>query len=249
LKVPEFSDHFSGVAGEYQRFRPAYDPGLFGLLADLAPARTLAVDCGAGSGQAARGLLDHFQQVVATDASARQLLMSREPRLERICCLAEALPLADHCADLVIVAQALHWFDRERFFAETRRVLKPGGVVAAWTYQLLSINPGLDKVITRFHSQTLAGDWPPQRRLVDSGYRDIAFPFRELDVTAPAMWADWNLEELTGYLSTWSAVSCYRRRSGSDPLPAVMQELQEQWPPGAERVRVSWPVAMLAGRT
>ena len=243
-----FSDHFSDVARNYQSFRPHYSPGMFQLLAGLVPARKRAWDCGAGGGQAARGLLDHFDQVIASDASLAQILTCRNPGLDRLCCLAEAVPLADQSVDLVTVAQALHWFDLDRFYPEVRRVLRPGGVIAVWTYQLLSISPEMDPLLGRLHTRTLGADWPPERAMVEQAYADLAFPFEELSLAAPTMWADWDLKTVMGYLSTWSAVSRYRVRVGRDPLPAVERELSEYWPSDSRTLPVTWQVAMRVGR-
>ncbi|MCW8846869.1 MAG: methyltransferase domain-containing protein [Gammaproteobacteria bacterium] len=243
-----FSDHFSGMARAYQSFRPHYSPELFQLLADLAPSRERAWDCGAGGGQAARGLFDHFDQVIASDASYAQILTCRNPGLDRLCCLAEVVPLKDHCVDLVTVAQALHWFDRDRFYAEVRRILRPGGVIAVWTYQLLSISPEIDPLLRRLHTETLGGDWPPERAMVEQGYANLDFPFSELSLAAPSMWANWDLQAVMGYLSTWSAVSRYRLRVGQDPLPALERELSKRWPSNAEKLPVTWQLAMRVGR-
>ncbi|MCJ7557606.1 MAG: methyltransferase domain-containing protein [Gammaproteobacteria bacterium] len=243
-----FSDHFSGVARDYQSFRPHYSPELFQLLAELAPTRERAWDCGAGSGQAARGLLDYFDQVIASDASYKQIRSCRNSGLDCLCCLAEAVPLADHCVDLVTVAQALHWFKLDRFYPEVRRILKPGGVIAAWTYQLLSISPEMDPLLRRLHSQTLGTDWPPERAMVEQGYANLDFPFTELSLAAPTMWANWDLRTVMGYLSTWSAVSRYRARVGQDPLPALERALSERWPSDVQKLPVTWQLAMRVGR-
>src|SRR5260370_14561020 len=69
----QFRDQFAQAAPAYATFRPRYPAALFGALAAHAPARHLAWDCATCSGQAAVGLAEHFQQVVATDASDAQL--------------------------------------------------------------------------------------------------------------------------------------------------------------------------------
>ena len=68
-----FKDHFSGHASSYQKFRPSYPDEMFEFLASLAPTRTLAWDCATGNGQAAISLSQHFTQVVAPDASDKQI--------------------------------------------------------------------------------------------------------------------------------------------------------------------------------
>jgi ubiquinone/menaquinone biosynthesis C-methylase UbiE len=106
-----------------------------------APARRLAVDCATGSGQAAVALAEHFAAVLAVDASSSQLTRAQpHPRVYYAASLAERLPAPDGSADLVTAAQAAHWFDFERFHAECRRVLAPGGVVAVWTAKDVPVN-------------------------------------------------------------------------------------------------------------
>ncbi len=148
--TPAFKDYFSGHATDYRAFRPAYPRELFAVLADTAPRRELVWDCGTGNGQAAVALAEHFKKVFATDASADQV-KNAEPhqRVEYAVAPAEKCPLTDHCADLVTVAQALHWFEFDKFYAEVRRVCRPGGLLAAWTYDLHSVSPTIDVVLNR----------------------------------------------------------------------------------------------------
>ncbi|HEY6050877.1 MAG TPA: class I SAM-dependent methyltransferase, partial [Thermoanaerobaculia bacterium] len=149
---PSFHDHFSGHAADYARYRPDYPEALFSYLASLAPDHRLAWDCATGSGQAAAGLARHFDEVLATDASSRQIEQALPiPRVRYAVCPAESVALPDAGADLVAVAQALHWFDLGAFFAEVRRVLVPGGVLAVWCYGLLSIAPEIDSILNRFY--------------------------------------------------------------------------------------------------
>ena len=171
-------------------------------------------------------------EVVATDASAAQLA-SAEQRLgvHYAVMAAERAALRTASVDLVTVAQALHWFDSARFFAEASRVLRPGGLLAVWSYGLHALGPGVDEILGRFYHETLVPYWPAERTLVDTGYSTIALPFPEIEAPPFAMEAEWSLAQLAGYLSTWSAVSRFRRATGTDPLPDLVTRLQREWGP------------------
>ena len=125
-----FADHFSRISAGYAAYRPGYPEALFDAVARAAPARRLAWDCATGTGQAAVGLAGRFQRVIATDASRRQVRDGvPHPRVRYAATEAERSALRTRSADLVTVAQALHWLDLEPFYAEVRRVLVPGGRV------------------------------------------------------------------------------------------------------------------------
>jgi SAM-dependent methyltransferase len=244
-----FKDHFSAHAADYARYRPGYPPALFAWLADQAPARALALDCGTGNGQAALALAEHFARVTATDPSAEQIAAAiPHPRVGYRVAAAESPVCEPASVDLVTVAQALHWFDLERFYAECRRALKPGGVLAAWTYGLTRIAAPIDAAVERFYRDTVGPYWPPERRHIESGYATLPFPFEPLRAPDFAMRADWSLDEFVGYLATWSAVRRYRRERGEDPTVALRAELSEHWAPAGARREIVWPLALRVGR-
>ena len=245
-----FKDHFSSAAASYAAHRPTYPAELVAFLASASPARDLAWDCGCGSGQLSTLLAGPFARVVATDASPDQVAKARpHPGVTYRCAPAEGSALPDGCADLVVAAQAAHWFDLPAFYAEVRRVARPGALVALVTYGIVLLGePALDEAMGRFYRGALHPFWPPERRHVEDGYRSLAFPFPEVPAPPLAMRAEWTLGQLVGYLHTWSAVLAMERAGEAAALAAFESRLAAGWGP-AETVRtIRWPLAVRAGR-
>lgn len=244
-----FKDHFSGHANAYARYRPDYPAELFAYLATLTPRREVALDCATGSGQAAVGLADHFALVVASDGSVSQLQNAeRHPNVAYVGNLAEQAALRDGSVDLVVAAQAAHWFDHERFYPEVQRVLRSDGALALWTYGIAYVEPKIDAIMRHFYSDVVGPYWPPERRWVESAYRDLPFPMSEVSAPAFQLILEWDLDSLMGYIGTWSAVQRYKRTTGEDPLPALRAEIAPCWPTPIEAKRVMWPVHLRVGR-
>jgi ubiquinone/menaquinone biosynthesis C-methylase UbiE len=244
------SDHFSRVAAAYATFRPHYPDELFITLAQFSPGRRRVWDCATGSGQAAIGLAATFDQVVASDASAAQIRQATaHPRVTYHVAAAEAPALATASVELITVAQALHWFDLDRFYREADRVLVPGGVLAVWTYARLLVDGGpIDAVLDKFYIHTVGPYWPEERRLVETGYRDLPFPFEEISVTSPPMVASWTLSRMIGYVRTWSAVQRYVEAEGIDPVVALERQLARHWRDPELPRQIQWPLSVRAGR-
>lgn len=245
-----FDDRFSSRADEYARYRPTYPRALFDYLADLSPSRECAVDCGTGNGQAALGLAGNFDRVIATDASEAQLdRAAKHPRVEYRVAPAEQLPLPDAGADILTVAQALHWFDLPRFFVEATRVLKPRGLLAVWCYELIRASPPIEEVLHRFYHETVGPYWPPNRKLVEAGYAGITLPFAEVPRSREfAMGANWELEHLLGYASSWSAVMEYQKANQRDPVALLRAELTLVWENPNNREAIAWPLSLRVAR-
>jgi SAM-dependent methyltransferase len=243
-----FADHFSGHAAQYAQFRPHYPASLFQYLAQIAPARERAWDCATGNGQAAVGLAKHFREVIATDASSQQL--QNATTLENISyrlAPAETSGLDRASIDLVTVAQALHWFDHPAFFREVNRVLVPDGVIAVWAYTLLKVAPEIDALVDQFYYETTRPFWPPERAIVERGYRDIDFPFQELTPPVFQLEEKWNLDQLMGYLRTWSATQRFMNARGFDPVNDLEQELLPRWGERKLARPVRWPLHLRIG--
>lgn len=244
-----FKDHFSGHASDYAEARPAYPAALFDWLAAEAPDRELVWDAGCGNGQAAVSLAERFTSVYATDPSANQIARGEaRPNIDYRVEAAEQCSLQDESVSLVTVAQAMHWFDIPAFYAEVRRVLKPRGVFAAWTYADCRVTPAIDALKNRVYIDLVGPYWPPERELVDSGYRTLPFPFEPLQPPPFTMNALWTADRFLAYLRSWSATQRYIEDKSEDPVASIESALRSEWG-GADVVReVRWDFHLRCGR-
>ena len=201
-----FKDHFSKQAADYAKFRPRYPQELFDYLGKIAPSRQLAWDCGTGNGQAAVGIASVFDHVIATDASEKQIANAQpHERVEYRVAPAESSGIESRTLDLIMVAQAIHWFDLSRFYQEVSRVLKNNGVFAASAYKFLHIAPEIDQLVNHRYYDKIAGPfWPSERVLVEE-FEKLPFPFSEVQTASFEMTAQWDMKHLVGYLRSWSA--------------------------------------------
>lgn len=245
-----FKDHFSGVANRYADFRPHYPAEIFDYLATLVPKTALVWDCAAGNGQATVDLAKRFSSVVATDASKEQIASAKPiANVEYRVAPAEQSGLPDKSVGMVTVAQALHWFDFEKFYAEVKRVLVPGGVFAAWAYGINVVEGDeANRLVQDFYANVVGPYWPPERKLVEEGYRTIPFPFEEWTPPSFRMESRWTMDELLGYFSTWSATNRFVKANGRNPVAALEKELAKVWGERSAARWVTWPLSLRVGR-
>ncbi|MCW8158836.1 class I SAM-dependent methyltransferase [Stutzerimonas stutzeri] len=239
---------FSSRSTDYARFRPTYPDALFTWLASQCAATDTVLDLAAGNGQASAPLTKHFHRVLACDASAEQLKAGDDwSDVQRFVADAHYLPLRGGQLDLLVVAQALHWFATPAFFTQARLALKPNGLFCAWCYSLLEVSAEVNAVIHRLYRETLAGYWPAGRSSVDAGYSDIQPPFPLIESPPFALEAHWSLAELIGYLRTWSAVKQWQQQHGRDPVALIEPQLSSAWGPADQRRLIRWPLHLLTG--
>ncbi|MES2003656.1 MAG: class I SAM-dependent methyltransferase [Bacteroidota bacterium] len=223
-------DNFSDHSKAYAQFRPHYPDDLFVYLLSLVKEKSRAWDCGTGNGQIAGVLSAHFSDVYATDISSQQLEQAvQKPNLHYSVQPAEKTTFPDHEFNLVTVAQAIHWFRFEDFYAEVKRVLKPGGLFAVIGYGLVQTEPALQKIIDHFYTKIIGSYWDAERHYIDEGYQTIPFPFAEINTPIFEMAFHWNFEQLIGYLGTWSAVRHYRKQNNEDPVLLIKEQLADAW--------------------
>jgi ubiquinone/menaquinone biosynthesis C-methylase UbiE len=213
------------------------------------PRHDLALDVGCGNGQATLALAEHFARVVGTDPSAAQIANAEPaPNVEYRVEPAEQCSLPDASVDLLVVAQALHWFDHARFNAEVRRVVRPGGAIAALAYASCAIAPDIDRVTEHLYVDLTGPYWPPERAHIESGYATLPFPFAAIPAPPFEMVAHWNLTGFLAYLRSWSASQRYAKAKGEDPVALVEAEMARAWGDPAEVRPVRWTLTVKVGR-
>eukprot|EP00741_Cyanophora_paradoxa_P020778 tig00021312_g20057.t1 len=270
--------HGAYNAGDYRRFRPDYPPALYDELLAFAGLKrgevkpgSLVVDVACGTGQATLELSRHFSRVIGLDVSVPQIEQAKAAAAEAgvsnaefLVSRAEELPsLPEASADVVTVAQAVHWFERPRFYKEAARVLKPGGTLALWSYDLIEIT-GPDpqtaeraqKVLKHFDDVTMGPYWEEGRKYVTERYASFELPADLYPSTHRALVhrpTAVTIRRLLQMLGTWSGLHRYRQQHpdpADDPLPGVQAALASAF--GSDDLDAEYPARfsffMLMGR-
>jgi SAM-dependent methyltransferase len=240
---------FATEAAQYAHLRPTYPDTLFTFLSTIVASRGVAWDCATGNGQAATHLTKYFGRVIATDESAEMIAQApRDPRIEYRVAEAEDSGIEAYSVDLVTVASAIHWFDLSKFYTEVRRVVKPGGVIAAWTYYTPVFSNDIDAIIKRLAHDVLADYWDERVHYVVDEFHDLPFPFEPID--APPFRTDmkWNMEDLLGYFETWSSSVKYRDATGTYPTDLIKGDLAREWGDPEQKRDLHFPLYMRLGR-
>lgn len=244
-----FKDNFSKQAETYQKFRPSYPTELFEFLSSIVGNHDLAWDCGTGNGQSAVSLTKYFENVHATDPSEQQIKnATAHKKIIYKVEAAEKTSLSNNSVDLITVAQAVHWFDFNEFYAEVKRVLKREGVIAIWAYGLPKIDTEIDKMIKNFHDNIVGEFWQEENRLIEKEYTTIPFPFQEIQAPTFSIQKEITLIELIGLLKTWSATQKYIDTYSVNPIDIIENELHQLWDENNSKKMATWKLILKVGK-
>ncbi len=245
-----FKDYFSEVSSGYQSYRPDYPEALFRYLSSLCQEHQLAWDCATGNGQAAKSLSPYFDRVIASDGSQAQIDSAiLDPKIQYRCEPAEHTTLKSHSVDLITVAQAAHWFDLPKFYAEARRVLKPEGILALWCYQIPEPeNSNVRDLLDQLYWKITRSYWAKERDYIDHGYADLYFPFQRLSIPTFFIQKLWSSDQFLGYLGTWSGLRAFLKADPADakPLEEIFSRIKNAWPKATDQMEIRWPMIVLA---
>lgn len=243
----DFKDYFSTQSKIYSKYRPEYPKELYSFLANSCHKKGLAWDCATGNGQAARGLSEYFTHVHATDASEAQIKNTHgSQNINFQIADAGNSGLEDKSVDLVTVAQALHWFDLEKFYAEVNRVLKKNGLIAVWCYAGVEIDDDINPIVENYYNNIVGRYWPEERMHIENQYANLAFPFAKIKVPNFTMEIEWTMGHFLGYLESWSATTLFKKNTKKDPLKDLKKNIKPFWSSNVIK-RVAWPMTLILG--
>lgn len=242
---------FAENSENYRRFRPNYPTALIDWVVSLCDKRETVWDCGTGNGQAACALAPHFKTVFATDVSQEQLAHATQMgNVSYSIAPAEVSGLKSASVDLITVATALHWFNFSRFWPEVRRVGRRGAMFVAWGYGASAYPAEIERTVMEPLAPLLVPYWSRGNKIVEDGYRDadILFPFQAIATPAFAVEVDWPINQILGFVKTWSAYKIAARD------PAVLALLVDREVQARKRFMdtdtfaIKFPLVMKAAR-
>ena len=240
-------DLFSTESEKYAQFRPGYPDELFDYINEITPHKEIAWDCGTGNGQVAVELARSFDKVFATDISQAQIDQATAAKnIHYIVQPAEKISFPDYFFDLIVVAQAIHWFDFDRFYSEVRRTGKKDAILCVMGYGMVSVSKEIDELIDIFYQNVIGSYWDKERRYIDEYYHTIPFPFQELKTPVFEIELEWDFGHFLGYLSTWSAVKKFTAQNHYDPITELQSALEKHWEEKASK-KVHFPLLLRVG--
>ncbi|MEP3524253.1 MAG: class I SAM-dependent methyltransferase [Hyphomicrobiales bacterium] len=240
--------HWQEGGCDYALYRPTYPSSLAESLAEISPNRSLTLDVGCGTGQLTALLADHFEVIVGCDVSSDQLKNAvKRPNITYKIGSAEKIDVQDNCADLIVAAQAAHWFDLPAFYNEARRIGREGAAIALVTYGVFEVEGPASARVNRLYWEDIHSFWPKGRENVENGYRDFNFPFEKIATPRLNIEREWGVDHFINYCETWSAAKRAKAAGRSDIMKNAAADLKDiLGDDGTMSIR--WPISIRAGR-
>jgi len=239
-------DLFSDHSKQYAQFRPTYPQELFDFIYSHGRYFDTAWDAGTGNGQSAQALCKIFKKVLATDISAPQIEAAYQTENIFYSVGGERTNFLDHSIDLITVSQAIHWFDLHEFYKEVDRVSKPDSILAVWGYSLLRIDPDIDPLLQHFYKHIVGTYWDKERRFIDDHYQSLPFPLKEIATPEFSFSFYWTIDQLEGYLNTWSAVRKFIKANKINPVTPFIIDVKPYWE--SKKMKITFPLFLRLGR-
>jgi len=238
----EQENYFVKGGKNYALHRPSYPEVLVSALASECLKYEHVLDVGCGSGQLSVMLTKWFDRVTATDPSKSQLSHAhKHPNIKYLVESAENISLPNNSVNLIVAAQAAHWFNLQRFYAEVERIADQGCVLALVSYGVPVINGDIGERLDDFYWKDIHKFWPEDRKHVEAGYSTLFFPYNERNLTNMTIERQWSLAELLAYIDTWSAIRKAKEANAHEIIKDFKAEISSIWPTKIKH-RVTWPI-------
>jgi hypothetical protein len=145
-------------------------------------------------------------------------------------------------------ARLKNWFNFKAFEEEVRRVSKPGGVIGIWGYNLMTTTDDhINAAINNFYANVVGPYWDDERKYLEQNYETVPFGFPLLSYQTFSIETRWSLEDLTGYLNSWSAVQHFITANEYNPVNGFEEEISTILK-NDEYMNISFPVFLKIGR-
>lgn len=242
------ASRFSKQATLYAKYRPDYPETMYDVIFDHLASNQAAWDCATGSGQVAKYLFNHFDEVTATDISKEQL--AHAPKKDNIkykIARAEDSGLSENKFDLITVAQAIHWFNFDQFYQEVRRVAKQNALLAVIGYGMVRVNAAANPVIDELYEEAFRTYYDKNRTYLDEEYDTIPFPFDEITTPPITNTYQWTLDHLEGYFNSWSAIQKIKTEQEYNPVNRTIKKLEAKVT-SPQNLEVQFPIFLRLGR-
>ena len=110
------------------------------------------------------------------------------------------------------------------------------------------VNPAVTEKVDDFYNTVTDPYWEPERKIVQNLYKDVYFGFEELPVTKSfKMQMHWNIDQMEGYINTWSAIKKFIKANNFNPVPELIQTIRSVWG-SQEELEFKFPLALRVGR-
>lgn len=240
---------FEENGSQYAAFRPDYPTELVKALSNIAKQHRTAWDVGCGSGQLTSLLNQHFTKVIGTDPSEEQLKFAK--KLDGIHYLqepAEQTSIESNSVNLIVAAQAAHWFSLDKFYNEVIRVADKEATIALISYGVPYIEASVNSCFQQGYWQSIHKFWPKERAHVENGYSELPFPFQELHFPDCFIHQEMNFHQLVSYISTWSAYKKAQELDELEVFQSFLEQLSKCWGDLTQSYKVTWPISVKAGK-
>ncbi|KAF2618584.1 hypothetical protein F2Q68_00041497 [Brassica cretica] len=249
-------------AAAYLDARPRYPIDWYEKIAERTQDHKFAWDVGTGNGQAAIGLVEHYDNVVATDINEAQLKRAiKHPRIsyhhtpknmsedEMV-----ALIGGENSMDLIVAAQAVHFFDLTIFYNVAKRVLrKEGGLIAIWVYNDIIISPEIDPIMKSLVDSTLPFRTPVMNLAFDS-YKTLPFPFESIGMGSEGEPVRFDiphklsLKGFIGFLKSWQPAMKAKEQGVELVDEDLIAKFEEAWGDENQVKDVYYKAHMIVGK-